>query len=397
LWTPAFALLCLTVALGYAHYALVLPTIPLYVDEHGGSALFAGLAILSFSVPSFGVRPFFGRLADSWSAPGVLSIGLLLLTAGGVFYLSGVLGLIFVAAVLRGFGWAGINTGGYTLLANAAPETRRGEASGYYTSATASVVVLFPAIALWLIDRPSLGFTSVFVLAIAASGAGAVLSQLVLGRLAQRPVPRDPASAAAAPRGMASLVEPSVLPATVLNLCSNLAFPAVTAFLPLYARELGIGDVAIFYILAGVGSALIRPLLGSKSDTLGRGMMIGGGFVLQIVGFFLVLIANDLAIVLVGGVLAALGNAINSSATTALAMDLAPQERRGKAMATFSMSFQMGQGFGAIIAGALADAAGLRSMYAGSMALIGLGFLVLALNWRGVGRPVGAASGAGSV
>ncbi len=385
LWTPAFVALCVTVALGYAHYALVLPTIPLYVDENGGTALFAGLAILSFSVPSFAVRPFFGRLADSWSPAGVLTIGLLLLTLGGLIYLSGILALIFAAAVLRGFGWAGINTGGYTLLANAAPDTRRGEASGYYTSATASVVVLFPAIALWLIARPSLGFTSVFLLAIGTSGAGMILSHLVLSSLAKK---REPAAASTtpAPTGLAALFEPSVLPATALNLCSNLAFPAVTAFLPLYARELGIGDVAIFYILAGVGSALIRPILGGKSDSIGRGVLIGGGFVLQLIGFLLVLVAEGLGIVLLGGVLAALGNAINGSATTALAMDLAPPERRGKAMATFSMSFQMGQGFGAIIAGALADSFGLRSMYAGSMGLIVIGFVVLFYTWRGMSR-----------
>lgn len=386
LWTPAFAVLCVTVALGYVHYAVILPTIPLYVDEKGGTALFAGLAILSFSVPSFIVRPFFGKLADSWSAAGVLTLGLALMTLGGMFYLSGILAMIFVAAVLRGFGWAGINTGGYTTLANSAPDTRRGEASGYYTSATASVVVLFPAVALWLIAQPSLSYTSVFLLAVGASGVGAILSHLVLHRLIRGAEVKRATATAAAPGGSV-LIDRSVLPPTLLNLASNLAFPALAAFLPLYARDIGAGDVALFYILGGVGGALIRPILGSKSDTIGRGVLIGLGFVMQFAGFAIVLVAGDIILLLVGGVLAALGNAVNSSATTALAMDLAPPERRGKAMATFSMSFQMGQGFGAIIAGALADFAGLRSMYAGSMVLVALGMVLLVSQWRTLQNP----------
>jgi MFS family permease len=388
LWTPAFTVLCVTVAFGYTHHALLLPTIPLFVDDHGGSALFAGLALLTFSIPSFLVRPYLGRLADTWSAPGVLALGLLLLTLGALFYLPGLMALVFAAAVLRGFGWAGLNTGGYTVLANLTPGSRRGEASGYYTSATASAIVLFPAVALWLIDHPSLGYDAVFMLAIGVSGLAFFSSYLVLGPLSPGPQ--------AAGEAAATAIETSVLPATILNLASNLAFPAVTAFLPLYARSLDVSDVAIFYILAGVGGALVRPVLGGISDTIGRPRLIAGGFLVQILGFGLVMVAQDLAMVVTGGVLAALGNAVNGGATTALAMDLAAPERRGRAMATFSMSFQIGQGFGAIIAGALADIAGLRSMYAGSMALVALGLVLLITRWRSLEAPrLAAAEGTG--
>ncbi len=116
LWTPAFALLCLTVLLGYAHHALLVPTIPLFVADQGGSATMAGLALLTFSIPSFVLRPWVGEAADKWSAAGVLSVGLLCLMTGGFLYLVPVLALIFVASAIRGLAWAGVNTGGYTSL-----------------------------------------------------------------------------------------------------------------------------------------------------------------------------------------------------------------------------------------------------------------------------------------
>jgi len=144
LWTAPFTLLCIAVSLGYAHQALLTPAIPLYVADEGGSALFAGLVLLAFSVPSFLVRPLLGHLADTWSAVGVLALGCLLLAIGGILFITPLLVMLFVASIIRGLGWAGLNTGGYTLLAEAAPSDRRGEAAGYYSAATTSATILVP-------------------------------------------------------------------------------------------------------------------------------------------------------------------------------------------------------------------------------------------------------------
>jgi MFS family permease len=76
-----------------------------------------------------------------------------------------------------------------------------------------------------------------------------------------------------------------------------------------------------------------------------------------------------------------------SSITTALAMDLTDPRSRGRGMATFSLSFQLGSGVGALVAGALADLAGLRGMYAGSIAITLAGFGLLAASWRLLPKP----------
>jgi len=110
---------------------------------------------------------------------------------------------------------------------------------------------------------------------------------------------------------------------------------------------------------------------------MGRGFSIAAGFACQLVGLTLIVLAQNLPMILVGGVFTSFGFALNSSATTALAMDLANPLRRGKAMATFSVSFQLGAGVGAIIAGALADLVGFRGMYVGAMAIVSFGLVLL--------------------
>lgn len=387
LWTAAFSLLCLTVFLGYVQMALLSPTIPLFVSDKGGSALLAGFALLSFSVPSFVIRPLFGRLSDTWSAAGVLALGLLLLAIGGALHLTPLLAMVFVASIIRGFGWAGLNTGGYTVLAMVAPLSRRGEASGYYTGAQASTMILFPALALWMIDADGIGFTGVFLFASLAAAVGVPFCHFVL-----RPMTRTEPRPVATPtlnnggQPLFGMLDSSVLLAATLNLASTLAFPAVSSFLPLYAKDLGIGNIGLFYIVAGVTSILSRPVIGRRSDRMGRGLAIALGLASQAFGILLIIFAQNLPTLIVAGVFTSVGAAVNNAVTTALAIDMGDPTQRGRAMATFSISFQLGGGVGAIIAGGLADLTGYRGMYVGAMAMIAAGFVLLVAKWTTLTR-----------
>ena len=366
--------------LAYANQWLMTPIIPLYVHDMGGSAFVAGLALLAFAVPSFVARPFLGHAADRWSAVGVLASGLVVLSIGSFLFIVPLLAMVFVGGLVRGIGWGGANIGGYTTLASAAPALRRGEAAGYYTSVVSSVSIVFPAIALWFSAGHG-GFRVVFLL----SGLMALLGLPIALALAKS----LGAAAKAANTGekSASFIDKGVLLATALNLCSTLSNPAVMAFLPLYARSLGIENIGVFYILAGVTGIIVRPLLGKKSDSIGRGPAIAFGLSAQLIGLALILAAHGLPLILAGGVFVALGWAMIGSTTTALAMDLTDPASRGRGMATFSLSFQLGAGLGALIAGALADLVGLRGMYAGSIVITLSGFGLLAAAWKLLPRP----------
>src|ERR671919_2465324 len=246
IWTPAFALLCLVQLLGYAQHSILTPTFPLYVTQLGGSPFIVGLVLGSFAVTSVMVRPMIGHWADRWSEPGVMITGLLLMGASLSLCFIPWVEAIMLANGLRGIGWAGLNAGGYTLLASSAPQARRGEASGYYSGVQSSATIMFPAVALWLIYAPFGGFRVVFAVAVALAFIGAAV-----GRVLARQVPR------AAPR--AHLLEPSswrrelfnflerdVLLPSVLLFCLNLSLPAVTSFVVLYAREIGIEHFGVY-------------------------------------------------------------------------------------------------------------------------------------------------------
>src|SRR5512140_1194308 len=169
LLTPTFALLCIVELLGYAQQAMFNPTVPLYITQLGGSPFVVGLVISCFAATSVIARPIVGYWADRWSECGVLVLGLVMLAVGMLLCFFPIVTLVLLANGLRGIGWAGVNAGGYALLARIAPESRRGEASGYYSGAQSTPTVIFPAIALWLLYAPSGGYNVVFSVMIAVA------------------------------------------------------------------------------------------------------------------------------------------------------------------------------------------------------------------------------------
>ena len=381
IWSRTFALLCLTQLLGYAHSSLLTPTVPLYVTHLGGSPFVVGLVLASFAATSVLMRPVIGYWADTRSEASVLASGCLVMGTSLLLFFIPVAETIMLANGLRGIGWAGLNTGGYALLALIAPMTRRGEASGYYSGVQAGASILFPAVALWLIDAPLGGFRVALVLSAALAVAGAIIS-LVLGRHAPSGAGHQPSASSSEARvSPFALVEQDVLLASALLFCLNLSYPAVSGFLVLYARTIGIENVAWYFVVSGSTSLLARPALGRVGDRIGCGPSLAAGFVLEISALSLLAVATGLTVVLVSGVLFALGNAVGSATTLALAIQRANPQRRGRAMASFSIAYPLAAGAGALLTGSAVEVAGYFWMYLMAAALGAAGLLVTLTNW----------------
>jgi MFS family permease len=381
IWTLDFAFLCLAQLLGYASHSLLTPAFPLWVTQLGGSPFVVGLVLASFAVTSVLFRPMIGYWADAWSEAGVLISGLLLHGASILLCFIPAIEATALANALRGVAWAGLNTGGYTLLALSAPPDRRGEASGYYNAAQGSAAILFPAVALWMIDAPLGGFGVVFTAAAILSVIAAT-SGTPLARRAPRAIRRSPANESSAWwREAFTVFEREVLLPSAFLFCLHLSIPAVTSFVVLYAREIGIGNIAWYFVVNGATSILARPLLGRASDRIGRGRSLAAGFALQTTAMCVLVAYPDLRGLLLSGACYMLGHAIGTSTTLALAVERANPERRGRAMATFSVAYPLSAGVGALLAGSAVDLAGYSWMFLLMAGVAVLGLALTFLSW----------------
>jgi MFS family permease len=382
IWSQTFALLCLTQLLGYAHNAILTPTLPLYITQLGGSPLMVGFALASFAVTSVLLRPVIGHIADMRNEAGVLVFGCSVLAASMFLFLVPAALATLPANALRGIGWAALNTGGYALLALGAPAMRRAEASGYYSGVQGGAGIIFPAVGLWLMDA-SFGFHGVMLAAGAFAAAGALAGFSL--RAPKHPAARHTTDAAAIPLNPFALEREVLLPSALL-FCLNLTYPATTAFLVLYARTMGIQHEAWYFVASGATSLLARPLLGRLGDRIGAGPSLAAGFILEMIALLLLNAASGLGLLLVCGVIFALGNAIGSSTTLAIAIQRAHPQRRGKAMASFSIAYPAASGVGALWTGSAVELAGYFWMYIAAAGLAAAGLAVTLGNWRSVER-----------
>ena len=380
IWTPTFTLLCSAQFLGYAQHAVLTPVLPLYVTYLGGSAFMVGLVLAAFAATSVVVRPVVGHWTDRWNEAGVMISGLLFQGVSIFICFLPFVGAAMLANALRGIGWAGLNTGGYSLLALTAPESRRGEASGLYSGVQSASAILFPALALWLLQVSFGGFGGVFVISAIFSFAGAAL-----GAIMARNVPH------AAPRNIAPettrqwwyeifhFVERDILLPSIILFWLNISLPSITNFSVLYARDLGVMNFGTFFIVLGVTSLLGRPLLGRLSDKFGRDRSIAAGFVLQLAALLLITTVANLFGMIIAGALYMMGNALGSSTTLALAVERADPRRRGKAMATFSVAYPLSYGVGSLITGSAVEVAGYTGMFLvlAAVQALGLAFALL--------------------
>jgi MFS family permease len=380
LWTPAFALLCCAQFFGSAQHALLQPTFPLFITSLGGTPLEVGFVLACFAVTSVVFRPLIGGWADRWSEPRVLTCGLLILSAAVFLCFIPRAEVTMFANALRGFGWAGLSAGGYSLLALSAPPQRRGEASGYYSGVQASGTILLPAVALWLIDARFGGFNAVFAVAItlAAIGAGA---GVVLSRHAAQPA-HDRRAVPSGPwwREILNVLDREIILASILSFASHVTFPVVASFLVLYARQIQFDNLGWFYVASGMTSLLARPLLGKVSDRIGRRRALLACFVLQALALMSLAFASSLTGLIIPGMLYMVGLAMASATTLAIAMEQAKPERRGRAMATFSVALPLSNGVGALICGGLVQSLGFFWMYLTTAGIAGGGLLLTIAN-----------------
>jgi MFS family permease len=354
-----YLLVCASQGLGYSSNMMLTPLLPLYLVGQGFTASFAGLVLGVFNVVSFSTRPLMGRLVDKGYLRGLmLATGALLALASYAYFVPHA-ALLFLTRAVHGLGWSGLNVGGGAWVALIAPPLRLAEAISYFTLAQKVGLTVAPALGLFLYDRFGFGINALL--------AGTMALSIVLVAKLTRPVAPVPRAAAPGPVWR-SLIEAGALPGAIIMTLVQLNQAPMGAFVPLYAREVGIEHVEVFFLAQGAIGIVARARLGKWSDRAGRyrSMMVGLG--LQLAGSVVMLTGGDLAAIVVAGMLYSVGNGVSEPSVYAIVINSTPKERQGAAMATYTMSFQAGSGIGAVVGGLIIEHLRFTALYTWALA-----------------------------
>ncbi|MGI5187293.1 MFS transporter [Promicromonospora sp. CA-289599] len=341
--------------LGFAGYALLLPTAPLWATRGGVDEGGAGLvnAVLMLATVAFQTMVPWALRRWGWRTTLVAGVLLLGVPSLGLLLTDQLAGILAVSAV-RGAGFAIVTVCGASAIAELVDASRRGRAIGVYGLAVAVPQLMLVPSAAWIAE--SADFRVVFVLG--ALPALAVPFAAALGRrldvVARQDAARDAAAEPRQARGRVLLA--LVLPSLVL-LAVTTPGGALLTFAPQFRHGAAVAVLGLLGFTAA--AALSRWLVGGPADRFGPRRFVPPLLVLCAGG--LALCAWSLsdggpgAAVLVAG-MTVVGIAYGSlqNLTLVAAFAAVPDRDRSVASAVWNIGFDAGTGLGSLVVGFVA-------------------------------------------
>jgi MFS family permease len=363
LLTPRFALVVSSGLCYFLALAMLTPVIPHYVKDrlHYGDAA-VGVAVGAFAVGAIVLRTYAGRIGDTVGRRALIISGALIVAVSTIFYGAiEALWWLITMRVITGFGEAAFFVGAATMITDLAPVNRRGEAVSYWSVAVYGGLSFGPALGDFLRgdDRYALTFVVSASLALFAAALGWFT----------RDVPREHD---VTPGGR--LWHPAALRPGFVLFLGLMPLSAFTPLLPLYVDSDVDASAGAVFLLYGILILVVRIVGARLPDRLGGRHAGALALAFSGTGILIIAVWGTIAGLLLGTMVFASGMSLLYPALLVLALGGIKDSERASVVGTFSSFFDLSSGFGAAIAGVIAEIAGYRGAFAvaGGTCLAGL-------------------------
>lgn len=355
IFTKDFAFIWLANFFIFLGFQMTLPTIPIFVNELGGSDQLIGVIVGIFTFSALLLRPYAGHALETKGRGIVYLFGLSLfvLSVGSFGFITSMAFLI-VMRIVQGIGWGFSTTASGTIATDLIPPSRRGEGMGYYGLSGNLALAFGPALGLTLAGV--LSFTQLFLIC-ASLGLIAFLLSLNIRykKVDESPHKTKPARF--------DVLEKTAINPSIILLFITLTFGGIASFLPLYAAEKNIEGIQFYFVSYALFLMLSRIFAGKIYDQKGDLYVIPPGSILIFVAMILLSWLPNMMTMIIAGALYGFGFGTIQPALQAWAVEKAPGNRKGMANATFFSFFDLGVGIGAMLFGQLAFLYGYKIIY----------------------------------
>lgn len=354
----------------WSSLAALLPTLPLYIRDSGGSSQTIGIVMGAFAIGLLLSRSWLAQLADDRGRKTVLLIGMTAVAVAPLGYvLTNSLPLMVGIRAFHGLSIAAFALAYSALVVDFSPPQHRGELIGYMSLVNPIGMALGPALGGYL--HSWVGYVPMFLTAAALGGVGLICTAQV-----QEPQLRK--SRTDSDRLFwRLLINPRVrVPALVLLLI-GLAFGTLSTFVPLFITEAGVTlNVGLFYTAAAIASFGIRLIAGRASDRYGRGVFITTSLIFYTLSMVVLWRASSASLFLIAGAIEGAGAGILIPMMAALMADRAQPHERGRIFGICMVGFDLGIAIAGPLLGAIATQIGYRDIFGVAAGLSFLGILV---------------------
>lgn len=318
--------------------------------------------------------PIIGVLVDRHGRKPFACFGALVfaIACAGFLLIDSVGPLLWLLRVLQGLGFTLFYVSLSTLATDISPPERLGQAIGLFGATMISTNALGPALAEWGADRFS--WTAVFACTVGTASLSAALTLFIPERVRQR--------AHGESTGMFQVImRPGLRRVLIVAVMVGWTFGAVFTFYQPWALLLEFDQVSGFLIAFAGCAMIVRVGLGGLADRLGRLRVAQAALVLYVATPLSLIWLDRLGLLFTGGLLG-LAHGIFFPAFNAVALDLAHENERGKAMAAYHGAFNLGFSAGCYLLGYVALATNYPTIFLLAGATCFVAFVMLVSRFR---------------
>lgn len=375
LWNRNFILSCIGNFLMFFSFYLLVPILPIYLDETFSASKSAIGAILSFyALTALLIRPFSGYIVDSFSRKMVLMVcyfGFFIFFAG--YIAAGTLLLFTIIRGLHGFTFGAVSVSNNTMAIDVMPPAKRGSGIAYYGVANNLAMCVGPMSTMYM-HQYNVSYDLIFLLALTACGLGFVAICFI--KAPAKELQRDKQPLSLDRFWLKSAWRESINVTFV-----SFSYGLLTTFLAIYGKEeLGIeSGSGTFFLLFAVGIIVSRLF---ASHWINKGFVtinITIGTSILFVGYFIFTLFTSEAGYYSSAVIIGFGQGMFLPACQTIFINLAPNSRRGTANSTYLTSWDIGAGIGITAGGAIVDHFGYTAAFASTAVSVAIGLILFQL------------------
>lgn len=366
LWTKNFIIINIINLLIFFGFQMLLPTLPIYAKNLGGTNSIIGFVTGAFVVSSVIIRPISGLLLDKLGRKKVFLVGSFIFIVSVFSYsLAPFISAILIIRFIHGFGWGALSTASNTIASDNIPKNRFGEGMGYFSLTSSLAMAIGPTIGLFVISKYS--FTVLFVI----STTLAILSAIVSFKLEYKKIEVKEQT-----KSKTLFYETSSIPSSVIVFFVTITYGSLTSFLPLYAAQKSIENIGIFFTVYAISLFISRPVFGKIIDKLGFDYAIIPGLIFIIISMALLSQSSNITMFLITAFIYGIGFGATQSSLQTMSVTGVSPSRLGAANATFFTAFDCGIGLGAVILGIVSSNVGYAQMYLWASAFAIIAFIL---------------------
>jgi len=358
LWSGDFTLLFLSNFFLFFGADILMPVLPVYMNQVGGNNLLIGIVMGSFTFSAIIIRLFAVKVTEYLGKRIFLMAGLLVcaLAAGG-YYLTTVILFIFLLRVFHGFGFGAATTLYGAIVSNIIPKARMGEGMGYFGLGVVIAAAIGPFLGAMIVLRPN--YQWVFFLSSALILISMLLTKLSkAGRGKEDKVKGHPAKIS-----LTDFFEIKVVFPSILALFVGISMAGMFTFIVLFGKEVKIEGIGIFFLITSIAELLIRAVSGRLYDKRGHFVVLVPGATACLIGTVLLSISTNMPMLITASIFYGIGLGMIFPVLQAWALRAVDPGRRVAATATFYNFVDTGIAIGSVILGLIAQATTFARMY----------------------------------